>query len=79
MSEQPGFDYFECPDCGFDSVQLSTFSGSYACPLCAGDSGHDVAMNRRTATDEDKPEGFDARKGTRAHQEAARAAAKGAK
>ncbi len=67
------FDFFECPDCGFDSVQLSTFTGSYACPLCAGDSGHDVAMRRRPVTEEDGPvEGFDARKGTRIEQEARR-------
>lgn len=68
-----GFDYFECPLCGFDSVQRSTFDGSYYCPLCAGDSGHDVAMTRRPATAEDgKVEGFDARKGTRAEQMARR-------
>lgn len=72
--EQPGFDYFECQDCGFDSVQTSTFNGSYACPLCAGDSGHDVAMSRRAARSTDTAEGFDARKGTRSEQESARAA-----
>lgn len=31
-------------------------------------------MSRRTATTDDKPEGFDARKGTRAEQEVALAA-----
>lgn len=60
---QFGYDYFECTDCGFDSVQFSTFDGSETCPLCAGDSGHDVRMSRRTARDTDKTEGFDARKG----------------
>lgn len=60
--EQPGFDYFECPDCCFSSVQKSDFKGSSACPLCAGDNGHDVRMLRRTARDTDKPEGRDARK-----------------
>jgi len=72
MSGEPlsyGFDYFECRDCGFSSVQLPTFDGSDACPLCAGDSGHDVQMRRRQALESDKPEGFDARLGTRAEQE----------
>lgn len=72
--QQPDFIYFECPDCGFDSIQKSDFKGSYACPLCAGDSGHDVAMHRRVCEDTDTAEGFDARKGTRAQQEAAKAA-----
>lgn len=67
MTEQ-AFDYFECPECGFSSVQLSRFTGSEACPLCAGDSGHDVGMHRRTATADDKAEGFDARLGTREEQ-----------
>lgn len=58
----PDFDYFECQDCGFDSVQPATFAGEYCCPLCAADSGHEVTMRRRPAQDEDRPEGFDARK-----------------
>lgn len=74
MTEQPGFIYFECPDCGFDSIQRSDFSGSYYCPLCAGDSGHDVRMSSRVCRADDTAEGFDARKGTCAEQEAARAA-----
>lgn len=61
MSEQPGFIYFECPECGFDSVQKSGFIGSIECPLCAGDSGHSVGMRSRIARDDDKPEGRDAR------------------
>jgi hypothetical protein len=56
------FDYFECPECGFSSVQSSDFTGTEWCPLCAGDSGHDVLMNRRPCKDTDKPEGRDARK-----------------
>lgn len=59
--EQPGFVYFECPECGFDSVQKASFSGSDECPLCAGDSGHSVGMKTRAARDTDKPEGRDAR------------------
>ncbi len=55
------FHYFECPDCGFDSVQAADFSGSETCPLCAGDCGHDVRMTRRPATPSDEPEGRDAR------------------
>lgn len=73
MTDQPDFLYFECPDCGFDSVQPVDFKGSYACPLCAGDSGHDVAMTRRVAQEDDRPEGYDARFGTRAEQMAKRA------
>lgn len=61
MTEQPDFIYFECPECGFDSVQTADFKGGTGCPLCAGDSGHDVGMNRRTARATDKPEGKDAR------------------
>ncbi len=75
MTDQPDFIYFECGDCGFDSVQREDFKGSSYCPLCAGDSGHDVLMKTRTANSDDKPEGFDARKGTRAEQEAVKAAA----
>lgn len=60
--EQSGFDYFECPECGFSSVQKSDFSGSGDCPVCAGDGVHQVPMNRRTACASDKPEGRDARK-----------------
>lgn len=62
--EQPDFIYFECPECGFDSVQKESFVGSTACPCCAGDSGHDVGMKERVARSTDKPEGHDARKGT---------------
>ena len=59
--EQSGFLYFECPECGFDSVQKSDFAGSRECPMCAGDSGHDVGMSVRIARSADKPEGKDAR------------------
>jgi hypothetical protein len=59
--EQPGFDYFECRECGFDSVQLSSFTGSDTCPMCAGDCGRDIGMHRRTCLTTDKPEGKDAR------------------
>lgn len=56
------FDYFECSDCGFDSVQRSDFDGSKYCPLCAEDNGRDVTMRRRPAVDSDMPEGKDARR-----------------
>lgn len=59
--EQPQFDYFECHECGFDSVQKSDFDGTLECGMCAGDSGHYNIMKRRPARDTDKPEGFDAR------------------
>ncbi len=61
--EQPEYLYFECPECQFSSVQNADFKGSSACPMCAGDSGHDVGMHRRTARVSDKPEGKDARVG----------------
>jgi hypothetical protein len=59
--EQRGFIYFECPQCGFDSVQRADFTGTDLCPLCASDCGHDVEMDCRTARVTDKPEGRDAR------------------
>lgn len=61
MIEQPDFIYFECPECGFDSVQPKAFMGTTHCPLCAGDSGHDVGMQWRVCRETDKPEGRDAR------------------
>jgi hypothetical protein len=60
-NEQPDFLYFECPECEFSSVQKADFSGGSACPMCAGDSGHEVHMSRRVARSSDKPEGRDAR------------------
>lgn len=61
LDEQLDFHYFECPECGFSSVQRADFSGREDCPLCAGDSGHDVLMNRRVCRATDKAEGKDAR------------------
>lgn len=57
----PGFTYWECRDCGFDAVTPDT-APTPICPLCAGDSGRDVDMSGRPATDEDVVEGVDARK-----------------
>jgi len=67
-----GFTYYECLDCSFSSIQKDDFKGTDICPLCEGDCGHIVHMITRPAKEEDKPEGFDARKGTREEQEAAR-------
>ena len=63
MADQPGYTYSECPECGFDSVLTDKVAdgASRACPLCAGDSGHDVRMRQRVASDADKPEGRDMR------------------
>ncbi len=61
-SEQPGFTYYECPECGFDAIYRADYEPrSTSCPICAGYSGHDVGMNSRTARVTDKPEGKDAR------------------
>lgn len=68
-TEQPNFIYFECQECGFDSIQRKEFNGSRECPLCAfkyrvlfsGDSGHSNIMSVRIARVTDKPEGRDAR------------------
>lgn len=57
----PNFIHFECPDCGFTSIQHIDFAGNNLCPLCHMDSGHDVKMRRRPAKQEDKVEGHDAR------------------
>lgn len=59
--EQPGFHYFCCPDCEFDSIQKADFNGSEDCPICLMDSGHNVTMVRRVARSGDRPEGRDAR------------------
>lgn len=64
-TEQPDFIHFECPECGFTSVQKSDFKGPTACPMCTGDSGHDVGMHKRVARSTDKPEGRDARAETK--------------
>jgi hypothetical protein len=61
MTEQPGFIYFECRECGFDSVQKADFAGSDACPMCDGDN-HYSRMSQRVCRDTDRPEGKDARK-----------------
>jgi hypothetical protein len=47
--------FFECRDCGYDSDEvgfLSQQDGSI-CPLCAGDSGHNVLLKYREATPEE--------------------------
>ena len=63
MVEQPEYDYFECRECEYSFIKLkSNSTGHEYCLLCAGDSGHDVRMSRRTARDDDVPEGRDARK-----------------
>jgi hypothetical protein len=61
LLKQSDFAYFQCQECEFDSVQNASFKGAYYCPVCAGDTGREVRMGRRPATEEDKPEGFDAR------------------
>lgn len=56
------FVYGECPECQF-SVILAQEPPKLAsnCGLCAEDSGRDVWMRFRPATDDDKAEGYDAR------------------
>lgn len=61
MTDQPGFTYWECKDCGFDAVTIDSIK-TPICPLCAEDNGRDVEMVGRVANSEDKVEGKDARK-----------------
>lgn len=60
-----GFTYCECPDCEFSVVvataDLAGGAFKVACSMCWQDSGHEIAMTTRPATDADKPEGADAR------------------
>lgn len=59
--EQSDFLYFECSECGFDSVQKRTFNGDDTCPVCDGDNNRYVPMRVRVCRSTDKPEGRDAR------------------
>jgi hypothetical protein len=46
--------YFDCPECGYDSDEakkLAVGVCSGICPLCAWDTGRDVELNFRPATD----------------------------
>jgi hypothetical protein len=62
MTDQPGFTYWECRDCGFDAVTDDRVVPAVPiCPLCAGDYGRDVDMHGRPAQLTDVPEGVDAR------------------
>lgn len=39
MTEQPDFIYFECPECGFDSVQRKGFTGVRGVPCALATAG----------------------------------------
>ena len=54
--------YYECHDCGWDSIRQSpNIKGP--CPECASDSGGDGRMTSRPAKPDDGPvEGLDDRK-----------------
>lgn len=52
--------YLQCPDCQWDCVL--PLAPPVGCPLCMEDSHRFVLLTRRPATDDDKPEGYDARK-----------------
>jgi hypothetical protein len=58
--EQSEFIYFECRECGFDSVQPHDFNGSTICPHC-DEMGRGNSMSSRICRSTDKPEGKDAR------------------
>lgn len=60
-AEQSEYNFFECKECGFDSVQKADFVGSELCPLCLSNSGHAIKMQRRIARTTDDPEGIDMR------------------
>lgn len=51
MSEKPLY-CFTCPECHYDWKEAKSFAilPAASCPLCAGDSGHDVALRMRPAT-----------------------------
>ena len=47
--------FFECPECGFDSDEAK-FLDKYMnnrCPLCANDTGRDVWLRYREATEDE--------------------------
>jgi hypothetical protein len=47
--------YFTCPECGYDSDEAK-FLDKYKnniCPLCAGDTGHDVMLRYRDPTSDE--------------------------
>ena len=49
------FYFFECPECGFDSDEAK-FLDKYMnnrCPLCANDTGRDVWLRYREATEDE--------------------------
>lgn len=62
MAEQLGYLYFECPECEWSAVTKADFPRNANCPLCASDSGHVVLMRSRVCREDDKAEGYDARK-----------------
>lgn len=64
---QQVFYYGECPECQF-SVVVAKVPPKLAsnCGLCAEDSGRDVYMHFRPATDDDTAEGYDARRAAKA-------------
>jgi hypothetical protein len=45
--------FFECLECGFDSDEAKWLSSwnDGICPLCAGDTGKDVYLKYRPATE----------------------------
>jgi hypothetical protein len=57
-----GFDFFECPVCGWSAVLRADYDGTECCPICAEDNGRDIEMGRRPARDDDDPEGQDERR-----------------
>lgn len=56
-----GFLYWQCPDCGWDTV-LHDDKRVTNCPLCESDSGRHVILRWRQATSDDHPEGPDERR-----------------
>lgn len=56
------FTHYKCPECEFTCILPDSFKDECSCPMCASDTGHDVTMKSRPATEDDKVEGYDARK-----------------
>jgi hypothetical protein len=61
MSRSDGYLFWQCPECGWDTVLRNGKDGVGSCPLCMSDKGRYVRLRSRPAMDTDQPEGPDER------------------